>query len=120
MKNSLPQEIEVWYVIPAIRKELTKAMKKLGLSQRIIAQKLGLRESAVSQYIHSKRGKNINFDIKTKKMITKSAKDIVEHKSCVIKEIQDLCKAIRNNKTLCKIHKKYADIDHCCGICIGD
>lgn len=118
MKYSLPQEIEVWYVIPGIRKELAKEMIKLGLSQREAAVRLGLRESAVSQYVHSKRGKDINFDKGTKEFIKKSAERIVNNKSCAVKEIQDICKEVKRNKTLCKIHKKHANIPHCCGICL--
>ncbi|MBW3003958.1 helix-turn-helix domain-containing protein [Candidatus Woesearchaeota archaeon] len=118
MKYSLPQEIEVWYIIPAIRKELAKAMVKLGLKQREVATKLGLRESAVSQYINSKRGKDIEFNQSTRLKISNSAKKIIEKKSCVIKEIQDLLKLVKKNKTLCKVHKKHANINNCCEICL--
>ena len=118
MRYSLPQEIEVWYIIPAIRKELAKVMVNLGLKQREVASRLGLRESAVSQYINAKRGKDIDFDESTKTRIKQSAKKIVEQKSCVIKEIQDLLKLVKKNKTLCKVHKKHANMDHCCEICL--
>ena len=36
----LPQEIEVWHVIPAIRKGLVQELVKLGLSQKAAAEKL--------------------------------------------------------------------------------
>ena len=29
----MPQEVEVWYVLPAIRRELAKAMKKKTISR---------------------------------------------------------------------------------------
>lgn len=117
---ALPQEIEVWYIIPTIRKELAKAMVGFGLKQRQVAKELGLRESAVSQYLHSKRGKDIEFEKNIKENIKKSAHNIIKKKSCVIKEIQDLLKMIKKNRTLCKVHKKYSDIEHCCGICLKE
>ncbi|HIH66091.1 MAG TPA: transcriptional regulator, partial [Nanoarchaeota archaeon] len=55
MKLLHPQELEVFYFIPAIRKELSVQMKKKGKGQREIANLLGITEAAVSQYISSKR-----------------------------------------------------------------
>ncbi|MBW3014920.1 helix-turn-helix domain-containing protein [Candidatus Woesearchaeota archaeon] len=120
MRFSLPQEIEVWYIIPAIRKELAKAMRSLGLKQKEIASKLGLRESAVSQYINSKRGKEIKLNKKILKHIKESANKIIQNNSCAIREIQEICKEIKKSKTLCKIHMKYSQKDHCCGVCLCD
>jgi uncharacterized protein len=50
-------EESVWYILPIIRKEFAKSLiKDHGLTQRKAAEKLGLTESAVSQYISNKRG----------------------------------------------------------------
>ena len=56
MSLKLRQEIEVWYVIPAIRKEIAKGLVKKGLKQRAVARKLEITDAAVSQYFNSKRG----------------------------------------------------------------
>ena len=72
-----PQEIEVWYTLPVIRKELAKELLNYNLSQKEIAIKLGLTEAAISQYIHEKRATLINLDDKIKKAIQISAKKIV-------------------------------------------
>ena len=58
-----PQELEVWYILPAIRRELTISLKEEGLKQRQVAEILGVTEAAVSQYIKSKRAKAIKFNI---------------------------------------------------------
>jgi len=72
---SLPQEIEVWYVIPALRRELAKALTlKHKLSQKEAAELLGISEAAVSQYIKEKRAKQIKFTRQDKKEIEKTAK----------------------------------------------
>ena len=51
LKQLMPQEIEVWYIIPAVRRELAKSMVKIGLKQKQIAVTLGITEAAVSQYL---------------------------------------------------------------------
>ena len=48
--NKHPQEIEVWYILPAIRKELVVVLKESGLTQRKIAGMLKVTEAAISQY----------------------------------------------------------------------
>ena len=58
----LPQEVEVWYLIPALRKEITKALiKDFGKNQREVSAILGVSEGAVSQYLSSKRGNELKF-----------------------------------------------------------
>ena len=51
----LPQEIELWYVIPSLRKALVTVLKKKGMKQKDIAPLLGISEPAVSQYMKDKR-----------------------------------------------------------------
>ena len=77
MQSQMPQEIEVWYVIPAIRRELAKAMINTGLTQKEIAKIMGITEAAVSQYIHSKRAKEIAFSKKVLEEIKISAEKII-------------------------------------------
>ena len=42
MHNQMPQEIEVWYIIPALRRELAKQMVEAGLTQKKIADLMGI------------------------------------------------------------------------------
>lgn len=101
----LPQEIEVWHVLPALRKGLVVELLKLGLRQKDAAEKLGLTESAVSQYQHDKRG-NLIFNQRIRKEIGVSAKRIVEGMP-VMNEMIRLCKFVRESLTLCELHKIY-------------
>jgi len=58
-----PCELIVWYVLPAIRREFARVLvKEFNLTQREAARKLGVTESAVSQYLKSKRGKEMKFN----------------------------------------------------------
>ena len=99
-----PQEIEVWYILPLIRKELAKALLNYNLTQKEIASKLGLTEAAVSQYINEKRASLINLDNNIKEAIEKSAKKMTRQNANIIKEIGLISDILRKNKTICKIH----------------
>jgi predicted transcriptional regulator len=71
----LPQEVEVWYIIPAVRKELAKLLtNKYGLSYEKAGKILGISKAAVSQYISDKRANKVKLTPETKKEAEKSAK----------------------------------------------
>lgn len=107
MQLKMPQEIEVWYILPAIRKELAKSLiKDYKLSQRETAKRIGLTEAAVSQYIKEKRGKDIKFNDNILKEIRSSAKVIAEKEELFMHEIQRLCNLNSVKKTICYLHKK--------------
>ncbi|MBT5022952.1 helix-turn-helix domain-containing protein [Candidatus Woesearchaeota archaeon] len=115
-----PQEIELWYIIPAIRKDLVKQLKEENLKQKQIAKALGLTEAAISQYLKDKRGKSIEFNKEISNKIKQSAKIIFKNidnqklSSIVMQEIQTICNYIKSSKFICKIHKqKNKDLDHC-------
>lgn len=112
-----PQEIEVWYVIPAIRRELAKAMLDEGMLQKDIAEVLGITSPAVSQYIHNKRAKSIELDEKIKIEIGKIAKKARAGEEVeMIKEINRLCGMCRNT-CLCRIHRSVESVPEKCGGC---
>jgi len=66
----------MWYVLPQIRAELARELVKKGLSQKEVAEKLGLTPAAVSQYLHKKRGEKSSILEKYRKIIEKAAEDI--------------------------------------------
>lgn len=114
----LPREIEVWFVIPSIRRELAKIFgKKHKLKQKQIAKLLDITESAVSQYLKDKRAVGIKFNKKFLKKIEESAHKISKNKKKSIKEIENLCNYFRKNKLICVVHKKHSKLDKKCDIC---
>lgn len=104
---SLPQEIEVWYIIPAIRKELAKILTKKGLKQKEAAKILGTTEAAISQYLHKKRAQGIKFPEKIKKEIEKSADRIIKDNKVIVKEIISLINLVKQQGIACQACKKY-------------
>jgi len=75
----MPQEIEVWYIIPALRRELAKTMiEDFNLTQKAVAKHMCLTEAAVSQYQSSKRAKEVIFTEAVLSEIKRSATKIIE------------------------------------------
>lgn len=115
----MPQEVEVWYLIPSLRKAFAEIFaKEYKMNQRQIAKILGITESAVSQYVNSKRASNIKFNASEFLKIKLSAKRIVLGKSKIMKEIFFLCNLFKKSKTICRLHKaKDSSIRKNCKVC---
>lgn len=119
MKKIMPQEIEVWYLIPALRKELARIfVEDYGLKRNKAAEMLGITNAAISQYLSSKRGSGINFSARDKKEIKKAAEEIIKNDADVMKKIYDLCLVLRKSKTICEMHKSQdKTISGNCDVC---
>ncbi len=116
----MPQEIEVWYILPAIRRELTTALKEKGIPQKEIAILLGITESAVSQYLHEKRGHGIKFNRKLLQYIKESADKIMENPQLGAIEIQSILKESLKQDLLCQIHRQYdSEVPKSCEVCFN-
>ena len=112
------QEIDVWYVLPAIRKEFAMEMINLGLSQKKIAKILGVTEAAISQYKNEKRAKDLVFDEKAKAEIKKAAQKIVEQPELVFQEMMRIDDFLKQNRIFCQIHRsKSWTPDGCESVC---
>ncbi|MBI2148883.1 hypothetical protein HYU23_04335 [Candidatus Woesearchaeota archaeon] len=112
----LIQELEVWYVIPAIRKEITIAMQSNGLKQVEIAKRLGLTKAAVNQYLSNKRGNELKFNNKIKQQIMESTKRI-NNEFDSVREIQYLINIAREEKIACQVHRNLDNSFKSCNIC---
>ena len=108
-----PQEIEMFYIMPTLRRELAIEMKNLGLKQNKIADLLQIKKSTVSQYVNNQRGSKIEFSIGIKQEISKSAPKITDTLS-LIRETQRLIREIRQSCELCRIHKQLANVPKNC------
>ena len=111
-----PQEIEVWYLIPALRKMLVEELHKRNLKSTEIANILHLTKASVSHYLSNKRGavRINNFDDEIKK-----SADALITGSCPTKEIQRLIiKAIKKG-ILCDLHRRVEKVNDNCHICMN-
>lgn len=107
MKYMLPQEIQVWYVLPVIRRELSKILvKEKGLTQKDTAKTLSLTEGAVSQYLSSKRGNAVQFNETVMEELRISADIILKNKTKILQEMIRLLNLKEVWKVVCHYHKK--------------
>jgi|SRR3989344_2170993 len=103
----MPQELEVWYLLPSLRKEIAKTLvNEYELSQKKVAEIFGMTESAVSQYLKSKRANELKFSNQELAEIKKYADKIFENKKDYHKYLFELSKRMRGTKSLCELHKK--------------
>lgn len=119
MSRIMPQEIEVWYLIPALRKELARIfVEDNGLSQKKAAEILGITDAAISQYVNSKRGSEIKFSKDEIAKIKKVAGDIIKNDGDIMKKIYQLSVSLRGSKAICNVHMSQdKNVEKGCDIC---
>jgi predicted transcriptional regulator len=118
-KLHYPQEIEVWFVIPAIHRNLAQKFKELNLSQKKIAAILGVTEACVSQYISGIRGTKVTFSESIQDEIAKAAKKIHFEGAKVVREVQKICMIVKSSGLRCELHREYGKANESCRICKG-
>ena len=114
----LPQEIEVWYIIPAIRKELSKSLVGIhGMTLQAAGDAIGVSKSAVSQYLSKKRGRSVGLPQKVLVEIKISAKSIFDKRSDAFHEIMRLLRVCKMEGVGCAACKKFNPgvLDRCKG-----
>ena len=124
----MPQEVEVWYVIPSIRREIALAMIEKGRTQKSIAKMLGVTEPAVTQYKLTRgkdssrsRGDRVEIPKRLQPEIDKSADAILSTWDkngedpltfeATTREINRIIKLLRDAGILCEVHR-----EHCAGV----
>jgi uncharacterized protein len=115
----LPQEIQVWYVLPALRRELAVSLIQMhSLSQKKVAIILGISEGAVSQYLNQKRGINVKFNKGVQSEIEKSAAKVAKDNNLAMEELVRLSSLDDVKKTVCQLHvSQDSQVPRGCDIC---
>ncbi|MDP3765126.1 MAG: transcriptional regulator [Nanoarchaeota archaeon] len=124
MQETMPQEIEVRYILPAIRRELARIfIEEHKLSQKEAAKILGLTEAAVSQYRHFKRAKEVVFSESVVNEIRISADRILADKNSkqrIIAEMYRISNLTKVKQILCDIHRAQSKELENCNICFDE
>jgi len=137
----------VWYVLPAMRRELAKVMKtktipRVGddgkkkehkITQKEIAKMLGVTEPAITQYLLKKKGRRSRGDQVV--IPDRFLADLEKSADAMIKqyetrgtnedmfevmtfEINRLIRVIRDDGAMCDIHRKFsAHVKDKCSAC---
>ncbi len=110
-KLIFPQEIEVWYVLPAIRKQLAVKLVEKGLAQKEVAKMMNLTEAAISQYKKEKRAKEEIFCGEIEKEMEQSIKNILKDHDKLYTEIVHLNSLVKEKGIICKLHKEKSPLE---------
>lgn len=101
-----PQEIQLWVLIPAIKKEIARFLTKdKNMPQKEVSKLLKTTPASISQYLHGKRGSKINFKATINEQIDEIALKIIDENKNPTKEILDLINEKQMKKLVCLIHK---------------
>lgn len=121
MQETMPQEMEVRYILPAIRRELARIfIQEHKFSQKEAAKILGLTEAAVSQYRHSKRAKDVVFSSEVVDEIKASANKILaekDNKQNLVAEMYRISSLATVRQVLCGIHRAQSKDLGNCNVC---
>jgi predicted transcriptional regulator len=119
-----PQEVIVWYILPAIRRTLTNTLiDEYKMPQTKIAKRFGLTEPAISQYKDkagkkNTRGKQVEFSKVILDVISDSARRIAEDDEVYApREVQQILKFIEKGGHLCEFHKQFGLVHANCKVC---
>jgi predicted transcriptional regulator len=106
-----PCEIVVQRVLPAIRSELARIMLEDGMPQQQVANRLGLSKAAVSQYVSSKRGKDVCFPSDIEEKIKDLAESLAGSLAGndAVSSLCAVCKGIQSSGWLCREHLQKSD-----------
>ncbi len=105
-KLIFPQEIEVWYILPLIRRKIALKMVEKGLQQKEVARIMGITPAAVCQYKTEKRAKADFFDDDMNKALEISVKNIIKNNKALAEEIIKLNNSAKSKGIVCKIYKE--------------
>ena len=106
----LPCELIIWYIFPAVRRELVKSLTKdYGFKQKEVANMIGVTDATVSQYLKSKRAKVVLSDENIIEQIEKVAKDLAEGNPTSGANICDICKSVKSSNMLDYLYEIYTD-----------
>jgi len=118
-------EVIAVQMLPTLRALIAKELtENYGLNQQEAAEKLGLTQPAISQYLRELRGYKIKLLTKDKEVYLKIsnickqlANDELSYDQLVI-EFCNVCKMMRKKGLICKLHKAASSKLKECNICM--
>lgn len=116
-KLIFPQELEVWYLLPAIRKRVALGLIEAGLSQKEIAKLMFITEAAISQYKKDKRANGDFLGTKFDEEIKQSVHKIRSDNQLFFPEVMRLNSLVKDSGVLCSLHKLKTTIELPCNNC---
>ncbi len=117
----LPQEIEVRYVIPALRKAFaTELIDNHGYSQRQAASVLDISPAAISQYVTGERADTVELPETVKQEVQRSVQQVTEKDTSLLEALYRLTEQAPVQELTCKLHKRNDDVPRNCTLCMEE
>ncbi len=129
----MPQEVEVWYILPALRRALTRILINKNIPQRQIAAMLGVTEPAITQYkleqSNRARGNMMTIPQEFIPEIERAADNMIaawEHRKsdsptiylAMTRELNRLIKLLRAAGVTCSTHRAHCEfVEENCDAC---
>ncbi len=110
-KIMFPPEVEVWYILPAIRKEIALGLIKKGLSQKQIATILGVTEASISHYKKNKRASENILTAEAKLLTAEATNSITKDPRSYYKVTTRLLDQIRKSGLLCDLYEEKTHLE---------
>jgi uncharacterized protein len=118
-------EVASQYLLPTLRALIAKnLMEKHHMTQQDAASKIGLTQSAISQYMRQLRGSKIKIIEKNKEVmdeIDRISNRIASgelNKVGTLDAFCEICRLARSRKLLCELHAKSFPELSDCSICM--
>ena len=115
----LPCELVIRYLLPPIRGGIARELVRLGLSQRDIANRLGITQPAVSHYLKKKRGGRLKLSKDGTSKVKALARDMYDGLKgpLILMRMCALCHHEIQDTILCDIHHRLEDVPEACDFC---
>ncbi len=113
MKNHkihFPQEVDVWYVLPALRKKIALGLLGTGMSQKEVAGIMKTSEATISHYKKDKRVKTDLLGNTLDAEIALSIKRIQKNSAILFSEILKLSNIVKEKGIFCDLYGKMATV----------
>jgi len=107
-KLMFPQEFDVWYLFPAIRKKLALKLLEKGLLQKEVASIMNISAATITHYKKDQRVKNDLLGYEFDELIDQAVIKIVEDNSLVPSEILLINQHFKKQDSYCKLFQQFS------------
>jgi hypothetical protein len=114
----LPQEIQVRYIIPALRKAFADSLvNDYGLTQARAADILDVTPAAISQYFTKKRAASLDLPNVVRDDVRAACDRILDDETSLLHELHRLTTTTDVKELMCTIHRDKGSVTDDCRIC---
>lgn len=110
-------EIVVQSILPRVRALLAQQLLASGLTQKEVADRLGLTQAAVSQYGRELRGSKAGQLQAVAGDIEALAEQLADKRATaatLMPAVCNICRKVRSSRALCAAHRElYAGLENC-------